>query len=226
MLAKKNLLKQKELLKKTIDKNLHLLLKDACNKIDNTTSSVIVKLFKINCTRSKLLINLLEHEASVDFIVNYSIVIELLNLASQMHGIIESSYNIIGFKQLSIEKIILIGDLLFTIAFEQMLKLNNNAALEHFAETTQEMSIHEAILTEYSGVNTHELLELIEKKYWPLFNSILFFFKINSKYNTSSIEEYLKNFNAGYVRDKIKNRTLTVSKKFEPILERFNLCSV
>lgn len=183
---------------KSLDNHLKDLLSDILTTLGKTkkiSSNILTKNFIFKAvnpayTRSRLLLDLLKEfyssinnpqNISIDFITKYCLIIELLNIATKIHDSIEQNAKINTKYKLSTEQAILIGDLIFTISFEYMVSLNNQEILEYFSDTTQEMALQQAILSEYqqanqSSLDPAKLAELVKNKNRPLFDSIIFFF--------------------------------------------------
>ncbi len=216
---------------KNIEKEISLLF----NKNNGLYNAKIIDKLVLNRTktyykRSSLLIKLLEEftnpaviKTQEVLITHFCVIVELLNIANKIHDLIENNIttnaklSITKGKQLSLDQAILLGDLVFTLTFEQMSIINQEIIYDHFAKTTQDMALYEANLLMYE-INhnnkhktnhqiTNEIIELIENKHWPLFNSLLFIFKlINQDSNDSKnqkIKQNLTAYNKEYCLKKI-----------------------
>lgn len=152
-------------------------------------------------TRTNLLVNLLDKSSSNNLekhnklITTYCVILELLNLASKIHDIVNNNNKCSSIKltlNLSPAQAILVGDLIFTIAFEQILSLNNIEIQNHFASTTEQMALAQAKLQSYTSLKHEESNHSLEQnllfnKNWPLFNSIIFLFEEYFKLNNSEV---------------------------------------
>lgn len=188
---------------------------------------------KPNYTRSKLLVDIISRSNYYNLLtqmtnspklitakplerqklITFCTIIELLNIAIISHDLINNDNTInnsnktipISLTRQNTDKAILLGDLIYTIAFDQMLLLNEQAILEHFAKTTQNMALAEAKIcsSEINHMNCKRSAtlnkQLISEKYWPLFNSIIFFCEFYSvefdgltEYVQTSFEKYLR----------------------------------
>lgn len=216
---------------------------------DNLIDSLLFKQIKSNYKRSKLLFSILEEctEAHIiknqkNLITKFCVIVELLNIANKIHDLIDnrkpnkSKLSINKLINISLEQAILLGDLVFTLAFEQMSIINQDIIFKHFANTTQSMALFEAKLLSYdlnqnskhksSDQVFNEVMALIENKHWPLFNSILFLIKLinpdvetnNTKY--TQIEKKLIAYNKKYACNKVITKQLILKQDLDEFLEQ------
>lgn len=223
-----------------IDKLLETIKKYQGNKLN---SYILTSSLKPSLSRTKLLLAILQDinllinkntnnhivtnfNLNNNFIIYYCSTIELLHMASQIHSLVESNYqelikNNIVYKTLaniSEEQAILIGDLIFTIAFEQMLKLEDHKVLEYFSSVTQEMATAEANISEYNGSTKQEVLNLIFNKHWALYKAILFFFNELLGLNSVDIEQTIKANLIKNLEKKLINKQLIVPANLNDLL--------
>lgn len=200
----------------SIEQELYRLLnntysKNTSNPISKISQLLFYKKNKPQLSRTKLLLEIIdglsqEHTINIDnaFTTTYCLIIELLNIATKIHdSVLDHDNNKNNKYKLSTEQAILIGDLIFTLAFEKMLELDDQDVLEHFANTTQTMALKQANISEAVNPSKAEYQKLLKEKSWPLFNSIYYFFEIT-----------LINFDN---KDTILNKILGQLKQFNTI---------
>jgi hypothetical protein len=192
--------------------------------------------------RSNILLSFLTNSTSSNnqipeeqFIVTYCVILELLNIATNIHSLIADKHNnILSIANISIslEQAILIGDLIFTIAFEKMASLDNIKILEFFSSATQQMALYEAKISEFmsshetqianleinSDNNIELLIELIEQKYSPLYNAITFFLN-NFNVNLTKIDTiFIGNLNKINILNKLIKKNIYTNEIFSALL--------
>ena len=171
--------------------------------------------------RSNLLVCLAPELGYTDDPINderlmlYCVIIELLHIANKIH---DSINNIAANNQynLSLPQAILLGDLIFTIAFEQITSIGHQEILEQFSQSTKNIALCEAKLSECETLDLNTIILLIEQKQWPLFNNIIFFLEQYSKADPIIIS-VIKNINSINVRSKLLQTNITLP----PILHDF-----
>lgn len=161
------------------------------------------------------------------FIVTYCVILELLNIATKIHSLIaDKKNNILSIANISIslEQAILIGDLIFTIAFEKMASLDNIKILEFFSSATQQMVLYEAKIAEVMRsddtqiVNIELLIELIQQKYSPLYNAITFFLKNFNIILTKIDYIFIGNLNKISILNKLVKKNIYTNEIFSALL--------
>lgn len=206
---------------KQIDNNILFLFqntKKSQQKITSFIDKILYTQLKPNYTRSKFLIDIFNKfninpeiiNNNKKLIIDFCVIIELLNIAYKVHDLIKDNngaqINISKLHSIDLEQTVLIGDLIFTLAFEQMSKIGIIEIYHHFADTTQNMALAEANLLEFKNIkkvtienqaHLDEINTLIAQKHWPLFNSLLFILDFLSL-NTEQIKQWVKSYHLEY----------------------------
>ncbi len=201
-----------------IQQKILSLLESNFNKLAMPATSL--KLFskyhiKPKFLRSNLLVCMLQstsynNEASRDEqLIDYCAIIELLHIANKIHDSIDS-LNKPNIYNLSLAQAILLGDLIFTIAFEQITALTDQNILQQFSLTTKNTAYYEAKLSEYQNLELYSIVDLIEQKQWPLYNNIITFLQQYSPVSPI-ITSILKNINSINVRSKLLSQGIAVN---------------
>lgn len=165
-----------------------------------------------------------------DYIINYSVIIELLNIASETHNLINHN-NIKSsiIKKISTEQLILIGDLIYTIVFKKLMDLNCSQALNIFSENTKKMAIAEAKIDDlYNNTdnkyNIENIINISSQKSMALFDCINQLFSkildINNK--DLYIDDLLVKTNMIYTLDKILDKKIVYNKHVQDFIYNKN----
>ncbi len=170
-------------------------------------------------------------------ILNYCVILELLNLATKIHSLVpfelkhnnkKNNLNLSVFSyKTNVSQLILIGDYLFTIAFEQIAEMNNGDILQQFSSTAKSLVINEAVLNAYQPnldnnpnlqLEILHLISIIKNKYSPLYHQIIYL--LNNQHKTQSpwIAVLLNNMNTFFVIKKLINKTITLNPSVTHLL--------
>lgn len=207
---------QELLLSSNFVSSSNFLLKSYIIKPKFSKSRILLTLVS---TKNNLYTNFIRQED----VITYCVIIELIHIATKIHDLIQHNQqdNIIKIfnKQITVAQAILIGDLVFTLAFEQMIAINNQEILEHFASVTKNMALFESKLSELN-LSSDQILLLAEKKHWPLYSSIIY---LISKYLDfdplilnnviPELELYITNINKINVINKIINKKIILNQE-------------
>ncbi|MBP9723114.1 MAG: hypothetical protein KBD64_08225 [Gammaproteobacteria bacterium] len=209
------------LIQQTIAKLLEPVI--ASIKTDTKThlQSKILSKFSLKLSRSNILLSLLDklnkldksakYQATKNNATIYCVIIELLNLATKIHNIITDEHTTNSkITKISVPQAILFGDLIFTIAFEQIAEINNLEVIQIFFNSAKTMVLNEAKLSAFQPHHKHDLdivhlIAITEDKYWPLYNQILYLLGLTQN---NKIILLLKQINKVSTLNKIINQEI------------------
>lgn len=181
----------------------------------------------------------LEHSEILD----YCVILELLNLATKIHTLVpfdlqnndrnnKLDLSVFGYKT-NVSQIILIGDYLFTLAFEQIAEMNNGDLLQQFSSTAKSLVINEAILNSYQPnlgnpnleLEISNLISIVKNKYSPLYYQITYLLNNQHKNQSPSIAVLLDDINTFFVIKKLINKTITLNPYITHLLYSISVIS-
>lgn len=206
-------------------------------KMANKISSPKLLTSKLLLTLNKIINNTDIAYINYEQLIDYCIVIELINIATKIHNKIQHNaqndqVNISNMRffhtQITMTQAILLGDAIYTLAFEQMVAINKQEILEHFVRVTKDMAFFEARLSEYllsesnleSDQDLSNIINLVEQKFWPLYSSIIFILdkiSVNNSDKPAKINFYIQNINTINSLNKILNKKIN----FSPSINNF-----
>lgn len=209
------------------------LLQDSFKKLALPTASL--RLFskyhiQAKFLRSNLLLNLLiasddnYHNTHHDKVITYCVIIELLHIANKVHDMIEPNQKInsISSYNLTLSQAVLLGDLIFTIAFEQIIKIADQKILEQFSYSTKTMAYFEAKLSELRTSDLDTIISVVEQKHWPLYQNIIYLLEHTDEYRVKpcqpEIITVIKNINKINIVNKIINQQITFNQPLDNLL--------